>query len=97
MKSEDVTQLARLARIAVSEAEAATFTTEIDAILSYVSDVTDVAGTDAVTPHVGAVHNVLRADIVTNEPNQYTDALLAAMPDTDGRFLKVKKILDTDD
>lgn len=97
MKTDDVLRLAHLARIAVTDEEATQLTNEIDAILEYVGAVTDVAGTDTVTPNVGAVHNVFRTDEVTNEPNQYTEALLAAMPETDGRFMKVKKILQQDD
>src|SRR6056297_2201632 len=97
MKTDDVLQLAKLARIKVTEQEATQLTSEIDAILEYVGVVSDVAGTDAVTPKVGPVHNVFRTDTVTNEPDQYTDALLAAMPETDGRFMKVKKILQQDD
>ncbi|MAZ29858.1 Asp-tRNA(Asn)/Glu-tRNA(Gln) amidotransferase GatCAB subunit C [bacterium] len=97
MTKKEVQHLARLSRIAITDEEAETFTKEIDAILEYVSEVTEVAGTDALEPTVGAVHNVFRADEVTNEPNQYTDALLAAMPETDGRFMSVKKILNQDD
>jgi aspartyl-tRNA(Asn)/glutamyl-tRNA(Gln) amidotransferase subunit C len=97
MQKEEVMHLARLARIAITEDEATQFTTEIDAILSYVGDVQAVVGTDAVEPTVGPVHNVFREDVVTNQPNQYTDTLLAAMPETDGRFMKVKKILTQDD
>lgn len=97
METADVMHLARLARIAITEAEAEQFTSEIDAILQYVSDVQAVAGTDAVVPAVGPVHNVFRKDEVTNQPEQYTDVLLKAMPETDGRFMKVKKILSQDD
>jgi aspartyl-tRNA(Asn)/glutamyl-tRNA(Gln) amidotransferase subunit C len=97
MKTDDVQHLARLARIAITDTEASQFTSDIDAILEYVSDVQAVAGTEAVTPTVGPVHNVFRADVVTNEPGQYTDVLLDAMPETDGRFMKVPKILSQDD
>ncbi|HMA79164.1 MAG TPA: Asp-tRNA(Asn)/Glu-tRNA(Gln) amidotransferase subunit GatC [Candidatus Paceibacterota bacterium] len=97
MKTDDVQHLARLARIAITDTEAAQFTQEIDDILQYVSEVQAVAGTDAVTPTVGPVYNVFRADVVTTEPEQYTDTLLQAMPETDGRFMKVPKILKQDD
>jgi hypothetical protein len=36
---------------------------------------------------------VLRADVVTNQPDQYTKAALAAMPQTAGRHLLVKRIM----
>jgi aspartyl-tRNA(Asn)/glutamyl-tRNA(Gln) amidotransferase subunit C len=94
MDISEVQKLAQMARIRLSDEEAAALTGDIDSILDYVSDVQAVAGTDAVEPTVGAVHNVFREDEVTNEPEQYTDTLLKAMPETDGRF---KKILSNDD
>jgi aspartyl-tRNA(Asn)/glutamyl-tRNA(Gln) amidotransferase subunit C len=97
MTKEEVEHLAKLARIELSEAEVETFTTEIGAILEYVSTVRDIAGDAAdMAPAVGVHHNIFRKDEVTNEPNSYTDALLAEMPQTEGRFMVVKKILNTD-
>jgi Asp-tRNA(Asn)/Glu-tRNA(Gln) amidotransferase C subunit len=49
------------------------------------------------SPTVGAVHNVYREDVVRHEPDQYTEALLAEAPDRQGRYLKVKKILQQDE
>ena len=97
MEKAEVQKLAHLARIAVTDDEAETLTSEIDAILAYVGAVSEVAGVTSETPHVGPVYNVLREDVVTNDPGQYSEALMAAMPETDGRFMKVKKILQQDD
>ncbi len=97
MKTEDVQHLARLARIAINDAEATQLTIEIEAILAYVSEVQAVAGTETIEPAVGPVHNVFRDDVITNEPEQYTEIVLKAMPETSGRYLKVKKILSQDD
>jgi aspartyl-tRNA(Asn)/glutamyl-tRNA(Gln) amidotransferase subunit C len=96
MTKAEIQHLAQLARIAITDEEAEQYGTEIDSILEYVSAVTEVAAGDS-DPAVGPVHNVFREDVVTNEPNQYTDALLQAMPETDGRFMKVQKILQQDD
>jgi aspartyl-tRNA(Asn)/glutamyl-tRNA(Gln) amidotransferase subunit C len=97
MTKEEVEHLAKLARIELSEAEVETFTTEISAILEYVSTVQDIAGDDAsAAPVVGTHHNIFRKDEVTNEPNSFTEDLLAEMPQTEGRFMVVKKILNTD-
>jgi len=97
MTKEEVEHLAKLARIELSAAEVETFTTEIGAILEYVSTVRDIAGdTSEAVPAVGVHHNIFRKDEVTNAPNSYTDALLAEMPATQGRFMVVKKILNTD-
>ena len=97
MTKEEVEHLAKLARIELSPAEVETFTTEISAILEYVSTVKDIAGDAADTaPTVGRHHNIFRKDEVTNEPASFTEALLAEMPQTEGRFMVVKKILNTD-
>jgi aspartyl/glutamyl-tRNA(Asn/Gln) amidotransferase C subunit len=97
MKQDDVKNLAALARIELSVEETETYTKEMSSILSYVSAVKDMAGDGELVPQVGARYNVFRADEVTNEPNQYTDALLAEMPKTEGRFMVVKKILNNPD
>ncbi len=94
MLKEDVAHLARLARLELSEAELEKLPEELSSIVSYVSVITDIAGDEADTaPQLGARHNVFRADEVTNEANEYTEDLLAEMPATEGRFMKVKKII----
>jgi aspartyl-tRNA(Asn)/glutamyl-tRNA(Gln) amidotransferase subunit C len=94
MKREDVAHLARLARIELSEAELEKLPEELSSIVSYVGVITDIAGDEAdMAPQLGARHNVFRTDEVTNEADAYTADLLAEMPATEGRFMKVKKIL----
>lgn len=94
MTKDEIKVLGALSRIALSEAEIETFNQEIDAILEYVSVVKNIAmGEENTMQSVGARFNVLRADVVTNMPGMYTDALLAAMPKTNGQYLSVKKIL----
>ncbi len=97
MNKEEVVHLAKLARIELTQTEIDTFTEEMSAILSYVSAVKDIAG-DISTgePKPGARFNVFRRDEITNEADEYTGDLLAEMPKTEGRFMVVKKILNTD-
>lgn len=98
MKREDIAHLAHLARIRLTEVEQEQLPEQLSKIVSYVSVVSDIAADDSdALPEVGVVHNVFRTDEVTNEPDQYTAAIMAEMPKTDGRFLSVKKILNTDD
>lgn len=92
MKREDIAHLATLARLELSETELQNLESELSSIMSYVSVISDIADTDSV-PQVGARHNVFRSDVVTNEPDQFTTDLLEEMPQTEGRYLKVKKIL----
>ncbi len=98
MKRADIEHLAMLARIELSDAELARLAQELPSILEYVGQVSNIAASEVdAAPQVGARYNVFRADEVTNEPNQYTKDILAEMPQTDGRFMKVKKILQIDE
>lgn len=97
MNKEEVVHLAKLARIELGQNEIDAFTTEMSAILAYVSEVKDIAGeVNDGEPKPGARYNVFRKDEVTNEADKYTKELLAEMPKTEGRFMVVKKILNTD-
>lgn len=93
MTRDDILTLGRLARIRMSEAEADNLGTEIDAILGYVSTINDLVTDTSTGPEAGSLKNIFRDDVVTNQPDQYTEVLLTAMPERRGRFLQVKKIL----
>jgi aspartyl-tRNA(Asn)/glutamyl-tRNA(Gln) amidotransferase subunit C len=93
MTKEEIVHLGTLSRLALSTEEVDAFLTDIDAILAYVSTVTGIAG-DAPEKSLGARYNVLRPDVVTNEPGYFTEALLAAAPHTSGKYVAVKKIID---
>lgn len=96
MKREEIAHLAKLSRIRVSDEELVNLEKELSSIVEYVSVVKDIAADDAeAAPQVGVRFNVFRQDEVTNEPEQYTKDILAEAPSTEGRYLSVKKILDT--
>ena len=83
---DEVARLAKLARLALTDAELDSFAGQLDAILGYVSqvqavDVTDVKPTGNPLKDV----NVTRPDVV--EPCLTQDEALAEAPDAvDGRF-----------
>jgi len=93
MTKEEILHLGTLSRLALTPEEAEAFKTEIDAVLAYVSAVTAIAGT-AETKTVGARYNIMREDVVTNTPGQYTEVLLKAAPAREGHYVAVKKIID---
>ncbi len=94
MKREDIEHLATLARIKLTEAESEVLKDELSSIVSYVSTLTAIAGDEAESaPLPGARYNIFKSDEVTNQPDEYTEALLEEMPETDGRYLVVKKII----
>lgn len=89
---ETIEKLASLSRVAMTSAEVDKMTTDIESILGYVSEIQKVSGDEPV-PTVGALRNVMRDDVVTNQRGQYKEALVAAMPRSENGYLKVKKIL----
>ena len=98
MTKEEIINLAALARIELTEEEIQRFTTELSAILTYVGAVQNLAaeGDKNALPKVGDRYNIFRPDAVTEDPESHTEALLAEMPQTEGRFMVVKKILQTE-
>lgn len=95
MTKDDITHLARLARIELTEAELETFMVEIPAVLEYVGAVQKlVAENQTGEPPVGARYNIFRLDEVTNPGDTYSADLLAEMPQVEGRHMVVKKILN---
>jgi aspartyl/glutamyl-tRNA(Asn/Gln) amidotransferase C subunit len=96
MEQKDIMHLANLARIKVTSEEAAALSCDIDAVLEYVSTINDITADTALTKKVGVRYNIFRQDVVSNKPGEYTESLLAEAPHTDGRHVKVKKIIQTD-
>jgi len=94
MKRTDMNHLAALARIELTETELETFAGELSQIVDYVSVVSDIVAdeTDA-TSHPGVRYNILRSDVVTNQPDEFTQAALSEMPHTHGRHMLVQRIM----
>ncbi len=94
MNKDKVLDLAKLARVKISDAEAESLSHEFDAILQYVGEVKSVGMSNKQkTPADFPVRNVMREDVVGHEPGTYTEALLSAAPVREGDYVKVKKIL----
>lgn len=97
MTREEIEHLANLARIKLTEEEIEKFIPELSAVLDYVSTVqTLTAGATDTEPVLGARYNVVRSDTATNEADSHSRELLAEMPQTEGRYLMVKKILQSE-
>jgi len=89
---EDVAHLAKLARIAMDDAELDHLAAEMDLILGAVARVQEIASADVPpTSHPIPVSNVVREDRVRPSLTQ-DEALSGAPAKADGRF-KVPKIL----
>ena len=89
---DEVAHLARLARLAVTDAELDTFAGQLDVILESVASVSEVAADDIPpTSHAVLLNNVFRDDV--ERPGLSREQALAGAPATeDGRF-RVPRIL----
>jgi aspartyl-tRNA(Asn)/glutamyl-tRNA(Gln) amidotransferase subunit C len=94
INKEDIQNLADLARIEVAEGEMERLRSSMESILNYVSEVREVSAEEAEkTVEIGTLRNVFREDTEPHEAARYTDGVLKNAPDTEGGYVKVKKIL----
>jgi len=93
LEIKDIEKLAKLARIKLDEDEKARLLKEIDPILNYVAQIQEVSSKGDNAKKAGNVKNVMRDDEALNKTGQFTDVLIADMPESKDGFLKVKKIL----
>lgn len=91
-----VRHVAKLARLALDDAELARLGGQLEAILGYVAkiDEVDVSGVEPMA-HAAQLTNVLREDAV--EPPLPLEKVLQNAPETDGPFFKVPKVLGGDE
>lgn len=90
---EDVEHVARLARLALSEAEKRQMRDELASILAYI-DTLQTLDTEGVEPtaHVLPVVNVVRED--EPRPCLPAETMLANAPDRRDAFVRVPRILE---
>jgi len=88
-------KLAILARVDMTEAEMIEIGQSFDPILAYVGQIKEVSSiNDQDYQEVpDEPINILRDDVVTNQPGQFTDKIVAQMPESQDGYLKVKQIL----
>jgi len=93
LTEDQVRHVAKLARLNCTDEQISSFTGQLDAIISYVSQLEEV-DTSGVEPlaHCLSVHNVFRSDEVTISLT--TDQVLSNAPQSDGEFFLVPKVLD---
>ena len=96
ISSDDVKKVARLARLALDDAQLAKLTSQLEGILGYVAKIqqVDVSGVEPMA-HALPLHNVLRDDEVG--PALPLEKVLQNAPDTDGPFFKVPKVIGGDE
>ena len=89
---DEVKKLASLSRLALTDVEEEKFQGEIEAILGFVAKVKEAAEEAPIQSYAST--NVMRSDIVVHEREEFTEKLLQSAPNREGKYLKVKKILE---
>lgn len=94
---DDVKKYAELSRIELSKEEVVKLQGELDSILGYIDTIQKVEMPEGVSasPHL-EIENVMREDGEPHEPGIFTEKMLKQAPKREGKFLKVKKILNSD-
>lgn len=93
LERKEVEKLIELELVDMSDAEIEQFRGEIDSILGYVSELQTLSSGEEREPQVGELYNVMREDINPHESGIYTEAILKELPQREGGYVKVKKIL----
>ena len=93
LTKQDIEHLGVLARINISPDEQEGLAKDLDSVLGYVSEVSEVTTEEDVVPRVGDIKNVMREDTDVFPGGGFTDAILANAPETQDGYVKVKQIL----
>lgn len=97
MNKEGILDLAKLARLELTEEEVEKYTQEIGAILGYVEQINSAAeDSESTVIESAGARNIFREDSNADEPGKYTDSVLSCAPDVKDNFIKVQKILNTE-
>lgn len=95
LTKNEIQQIAKLARLELTEAELKKYGGQLSAVLNYIDQLKEVEVKDLEpTAQVTGLENVLREDKVKNWAKAEIEATLAGAPETEGRFIKVKRVIE---
>ena len=90
---QELEKLATLSRIKLTDADKESLVKEFDSILNYIDQLKKVEVSLDAEGRVGLVKNVMRPDIAETTSPEDREALLDEVPDREGDFIAVKKII----
>ncbi|MBI4276544.1 Asp-tRNA(Asn)/Glu-tRNA(Gln) amidotransferase subunit GatC [Candidatus Uhrbacteria bacterium] len=95
LTQKDVEKIARLARIALTDAEKEQFAAELSSILAYIDQLKKVDTTSVQpTMQVTGLTNVLRDDLAVQPTIETREELLNAAPKRTGDFVETKAVFE---
>ena len=93
LTKDDVLNLARLSKLELNEDELKQYIIELNAILEYVEQLSEVDTTGLVpTAQVTGLTNVMRKDVVKKQLVS-TEELLRIAPDTKENYIRAKRMI----
>ena len=92
---KEMDKLAELSRVEMTSEEKKEIQKDLESILGYVSEIQEVSTDSADIPEerLEALHNVMREDDNVNKEGACTDKIIKSAPKSEGKYIKVKKIL----
>ncbi len=95
LSKKEIKKIAELARLELTDKELETYGGQLEDILGYVDQLKEVDTTHVKpTAQVTGLENVMREDEVENWPTDEVEASLNQAPEKEGRFIKVKRVLN---
>lgn len=87
--------IAKLARLDLTEEELKKYGSQLSDVLSYIDQLkeVDVNGVEP-TAQITGLENVLREDVARDWDEKEIEEALADAPEKEGRFIKVKRVID---
>ena len=92
----EITKLAQLSRIKLTDADTQSLVKEFDSILGYIDQLKKVDVSLDTEGRVGFIKNIMRADVSEDSSATEREQLLAEAPRREGDFVAVKKIIAQD-
>ena len=93
MDREEIKKLAELARLGVSDEQIDAYEKDFAQILSYIDLIKNAPVEEEEKSDEFFTKNTLREDDEVYTPGSFTEDLLHEAPETEGNYIKVKKVL----
>jgi len=95
LSKPEIQHIAKLARLELTDEELKKYGGQLSNVLSYIDQLKEVEVKGVLpTAQVTGLENVLRPDEAENWDEKEIEAALADAPEREGRFIKVKRVIE---
>ncbi len=95
LSKQEISHIAKLARLELTDAELEKYGGQLSAVLNYIDQLkeVDVKGVEPMA-QASCLENVLREDEIKNWDEQEIEEALAGAPEMEDGFIKVKRVIE---